>query len=396
MLNDKCKQTHYNTFFNLKQALGLYLFVLLIGSIPILLWGIYFHGKNPRKEPFSQIAGIFLLGTLSIVPVLAFHQFLSGPFLARMEIAHPFLAQPFVIGALQLVLVPLFALLFILFFFSLNSAWLRLRYRLAWRQSFGAMVSRLYNLAPLLAFLLFFLAMEVVFGLSLGDSFVLSLAGSTMLFAMLEEYFKYIINPFLVYKKINSIGAAMVHALYVGLAFAFVENALFFYRSLLEPDFAFIFVYRSLFTALLHVCASGILGYFYGRSLFASSMVANYEIEKTAYSVPAWMRRAFGLGKNMAFRSTSITQGFVLAALVHSLFNLLLSLNMKALAGGMVLVLALGVLAVLRSGPAQVQYGLIGSQAMPEAEFEKLRLQISVIQHLKEIQEQRLASSKPQ
>jgi len=374
--------------------MGQLLLIIAIGSVPILLWGTYFYVKNPRKQPLGEIFKIFALGTLSIIPVLIFHQWFLDKFVGALEGLWPALEGLFLGAILELVLLFLFIVIFIIVFAFLHSISLTVFRKLPWKENFTIVYKRLYNLTPILVFFSLFLVLELIFELGLRDSFVLSVGGSTIIFAVMEEYFKYIINPFLVYKKINSIGTAMVHALYVGLAFAFVENALFFYIHYGSADFMTIFIYRSLFTTLLHVCASGLLGYFYGLSIFAESMLTNYEIEKSKYSIPKWLRGL--LRKKTFFRSSTITQGFFLAALAHSLFNLLLQLNMRTAAAVLVIALTIVIVILLRSKPSQVQYGLVGSSVMPEEDFEKLRLQISVLQHTSEIQKSRAEqSSKP-
>ncbi|MEA3446513.1 MAG: PrsW family glutamic-type intramembrane protease [Bacteroidota bacterium] len=245
----------------------------------------------------------------------------------------------------------------------------------------------MYNLTPLLIFFLLFFLIEIIFNLTFQIDFILSLAGSTIIFAVLEEYFKYIINPFLDYKRLNSIGSAIVNTLYIGLSFAFIENILFFIYSKGSPDFMTIYIYRSIFTTLLHVCASGLLGYFYGLSIFSKSIITNYEIEKSEYNILAPLREWLGVRKKSIFQSISVTQGFFVAGSVHAVFNLLIFLNLKIPSAILIIGLTLFVVYLLNLKSTQVQYGLVGTDTMPKEDFSQLRLQISVIQHLKEIQD---------
>lgn len=372
--------------------LEIVLVLILADVIPIGLWMYYFNDKNPRTQPLKEVISIFLLGTFSIFPVMVFHKYVSTLILSKVTSLHPFLSEPFIMGTLQLSLILIFVVVFIVIFSILNALILRLKYNLSLRQSFDSTTKKLYNLTPLLLFLIVFLVVEMGSIFTLEQSFIVGAIGSTLLFATLEEYFKYIINPFLAYKRVNSVGNAMVNALYIGLAFAFVENALFFYEYYTDENFVFIFIYRSLFTTLMHVGASGIIGYFYGISLFSKSMLTNYEIEKGQYQVPGWLKKLLGMNKNKTFQSASVTQGFVIAALIHGLFNVLLEIDLKIISAIVVMILTGVIIYLLTNKATQVQYGLIGSSTMPQEDFEKLRLQISVLQHAKDIRLNRMST----
>lgn len=358
--------------------------IIILGGLPTILWISYFHWKNPRKQPLKEIVKIFILGSLSVIPVILFHQWLLKKVINQLIDSIQLFEIPFFASALELFLILAFILAFIFIFASAHSLLVRAFYKLPLKKSFSIVHNRLYSIVPILAFFTLFLVIEGFLGLGFKVSFVTSLIGNTIIFALLEEYFKYIINPFLVYKKVNSVGTAMVHALYVGLAFAFIENSLFFYVNFNNENFWDIIIFRSIITTLVHVCASGIIGYFYGLSLFSESMIANYEIEKSNYSMPAWMKNF--LKKETVFRSSAVTQGFIFAAIFHALFNILINLNMKALATTLVSIFTIIIVLLLQSKTTQIQYGIIGGKTISEEEYEKLRLQISVLQHTKEIQ----------
>jgi len=349
-----------------------------------IIWGAFFYGKNTRKQPISEILKIFGLGILSILPVYIFHEWFLDEITSYLISNLSFLGGTFMSAVLELILMLIFILLFIIIFTAIRATQLKYWYKIQWTKSFKTIYEKVYNLTPILIFLALFLLIEAAFNLSTSNSFILSVGGSTMIFAVLEEYFKYIINPFLVYKKVSTISTAMIHAMYVGLAFAFIENILFFSAFLNDPNFEQIVLFRSIFTTLMHIGASGLLGYFYGISVFGESMLANYEIEKSQYYMPKWVRGV--IQKNTLFKSMSITQGFFLAALLHALFNLLLHLNFVIQAAGLSIVLCIAILALLHSRTAQIQYGIIGSKVMPAVDFERLRMQISVLEHVKEIQ----------
>jgi len=362
------------------------LFAIIITLIPIFLWGVYFYFKNPRKQPISEIVKIFLLGTLSIVPVFIFHRY----FLERVSrYLVELLSIPdisIVLTVLELGLMVLFIITFIFLFTLIQCTALFFTHELPWRNNLRTIYKKMYHLTPLLLFFFLFLVIEITFNLTTGVDFILSLTGGTIILAVLEEYFKYIINPFLVYKRLNSVASAIVNTVYIGLAFAFIENILYFINIQGNPNFIAIYVYRSLFTTLIHVSASGILGYFYGLSLFSKPLVINYEIEKSQYKALERIRNLLSLRKKSVFQNISVTQGFIIAGLVHAVFNLMILLDYKIFSAVFVIILSFLIVHLLNLKDNQVQYGLVGTATMPEEDFEKLRLQISVAQHLKEIQ----------
>lgn len=373
------------------------LLMTLITIVPIALWGLYFYFRNPRRQKIAEVFKIFALGTLSVVPVLIFHQHFLNPATDFILYNTPIPDVSIVLSILQLVLMTIFIILFMVIFALIHSFIFHTVYRHPWRESFGAVYKKIYNLTPLLIFFILFLLAELVYNYAFDLDFMLSLTGSVITFAVLEEYFKYIIIPFLTYRRINSIGEAIINTLYVGLAFSFVENILFFLANRGSEDFLAIYVYRSIFTTLLHVCASGLLGYFYGLTLFSNAIITNYEIEKSRYDMLAWLRKKFGLGKKSIFQSISITQGFFIAALVHAAFNLLLLHGYRNLSAALIIILSFLIVYLLNIKSTQIQYGLIGTPAMPKADFEKLRLKVSVLSNLNQIQKQQQGlSSDPQ
>ena len=119
------------------------------------------------------------------------------------------------------------------------------------------------------------------------------------------------------------------------------------------------------------------------------------EIEKSQYQALARLRKWFGFGKKSVFQSISITQGFFLAAIVHGIFNYLLHLGMILFAAIFVGALSILIVYLLNLESTQIQYGLVGTEELPEEDFEKLRMQISVLQHMKDIQKAHGATVQP-
>lgn len=356
--------------------------------MPLLLWGGYFYLQNPRKEAGWSVVKIFGVGLMSIIPVLLFHTWLVGNIEKKLEIAWSIFEHPFLKASFELCMLVLFILVFASIFAILSQLVVAFsgRKHLEYGRQKTSIYKKLYNLTPILALFIVLLIIDAFSNIAFDKSVVLSVVGSIIVFAALEEYFKYMINPFLVRTKIHSIGTTMVHAIYIGLAFAFVENLLFFYVNSESENLQSILVFRTFFTSLLHIGASGILGYFYGMSLFSSSILTNYEIEKGKYNLPFWLTALFK--KETVHQSVAVSRGFFLAALIHATFNIMLNFGMRMLAGGLVVVLTISIILLLKSKACQVQYGLIGTTVMPEIDYQALRLKIAVLKETKAIQNQ--------
>lgn len=177
-----------------------------------------------------------------------------------------------------------------------------------------------------------------------------------------------------------------MYSIDVGLAFAFVENILYFISVPTESLLA-TFAFRALFTTLGHISFSAIFGYFYGRALFAEPILAEQEIKHKQFSFLKTFRRIFGLKRVTTFQETQMVNGLLVATFVHTLYNLLLSLNIILLP----IILLLGCYFIidylLHLEETTKQYGLIGTNVISEKDFHDLRLKIDVLKALKDIRE---------
>lgn len=207
-----------------------------------------------------------------------------------------------------------------------------------------------------------------------------------MVSAVLEEYVKHLIVPVVGDKKIKNINTAIMYSIDVGLAFAFVENILYFI-SVPTESLLTTFLFRALFTTLGHVSFSAIFGYFYGRALFAEPILAEKEIKHRQFAFLRKIQKIFGIKKTKTFEETQMVNGLLVATFVHTFYNLLLSLNILILP----IILLLGCYFIidylLHLEETNRQYGLIGTNVISEKAFHDLKLQIDVLKALKEIRQ---------
>jgi RsiW-degrading membrane proteinase PrsW (M82 family) len=124
---------------------------------------------------------------------------------------------------------------------------------------------------------------------------------SVFLAGPIEELIKYVVLRYSVYaaKEFNQVFDGIVYGVIIALTFSLVENIVYFQMiqsSASTLAFVLTVMYRSIFTTLLHVTATGITGYFVGRAKF-----------------------------NPGNHVQLVIQGLLYASLLHGLFNVLVS-----------------------------------------------------------------------
>lgn len=130
----------------------------------------------------------------------------------------------------------------------------------------------------------------------------------------------------------------VIYSVSAALGFAFVENVVYFCTVLwsigITSDFWSIFLFRSFGTMLGHTIFSGIFGYFWGYAFFSRKIVPKHS-ESVSH---LWKRILASLRFHIIFahifrgrpsqqqyeKSDLVREGFLLATLVHAVFNVLL------------------------------------------------------------------------
>lgn len=129
--------------------------------------------------------------------------------------------------------------------------------------------------------------------------------------------------------RICSIDDAIEISIMAALGFAFAENILYFYNIIATrgaEDILYPFIFRSVFSTFAHVMFSGILGYYYGLAIFATEQVQEKHSHKRWPLITA-VAKAFHFKKNVLFHHEKITQGLIIAVVLHALFNIFLEMN---------------------------------------------------------------------
>ncbi len=137
------------------------------------------------------------------------------------------------------------------------------------------------------------------------------LFASVVFFIVLpEEITKFLIFKIALFKrrKFDQIIDGIKFGIFLGLGFAFIENAYFFFLQIqnsnfcLTKSFFYLFIARLLITTIAHSLYGGILGYYFGLAKF-------YKI----------------------FRAIFLWQGFFAVLIVHSIFDFLILGKLSAL-----------------------------------------------------------------
>ena len=136
-----------------------------------------------------------------------------------------------------------------------------------------------------------------------------------------------------------SIDDVMQLGIIVAIGFAFAENVLnptyfmAFVRQYLiypaSPDWgAFIgnVLGRAILTNMVHILATGVLGYCYGLALFADSYLDEGHKHGALHLLPEALQYVFEIPEKQVFRLEVLLTGFLSAVGLHGLFNFLVTL----------------------------------------------------------------------
>lgn len=137
----------------------------------------------------------------------------------------------------------------------------------------------------------------------------------------------------------RSINDVVELGIIVAIGFAFAENIInptyfvgFVREYLLAPSSAdwggFIgnVVGRSILTTMVHIVSTGVLGYFFGLAVFAGPTLEEARRRGKTSLVPGIAWAFLRLPEKAVFRRQMIITGFLIAVVLHGLFNFMVSL----------------------------------------------------------------------
>jgi RsiW-degrading membrane proteinase PrsW (M82 family) len=142
----------------------------------------------------------------------------------------------------------------------------------------------------------------------------------------------------------NQVVDGIVYAAFIGIGFAFAENIYYFTRAIeafqLSGNFMAVFSIRSFGTMLAHTLFTGLFGFYFAKAYFSPF------IEKTSHKEKLWHNLKHNVKQAVRLRATClhllpgrdkepmsikrnvmIFEGFLVAVLVHFLYNGLIKLE---------------------------------------------------------------------
>ncbi len=138
----------------------------------------------------------------------------------------------------------------------------------------------------------------------------------------------------------TSIDDVMQLSIIAAIGFAFAENIVnpqyfiaFVKEYLVSPvhpewgTFLASIFGRSVITNMVHITSSGVLGYFYGLAFFAQPLLVEDRAQGKRHHVLGALHRIFQVRRARLFQDQMIFRGLLFAILLHSFFNIIVSLS---------------------------------------------------------------------
>jgi RsiW-degrading membrane proteinase PrsW (M82 family) len=174
-----------------------------------------------------------------------------------------------------------------------------------------------------------------VIATSLGITIV-----SFILVAVIEEWSKHWVTRKSDRNFFRSVDDVIQLSIIAAIGFAFAENIInptyfiaFVRDYLVIPDspqwgaFLGSVIGRSVITNMVHITASGVLGYFYGVAFFAEPYMDYMSKRGTQFRLASWIHSVLQVRPATVYRDQKMLEGLLLAIGIHGLFNILTSLS---------------------------------------------------------------------
>ncbi len=160
-----------------------------------------------------------------------------------------------------------------------------------------------------------------------------------MLVGFIEEVSKYWVSSRSGRSLFSSIDDVMQLSIMSAIGFAFAENIInpvyftAFVRDFLlheaAPDLSGFFANvlgRSVLTSMVHIVSTGVMGYFLGMSIFASSYLEERHSQGKTYKLISFLHGILRIREASIFRTQMILTGLLCAIVIHGMFNFIVTL----------------------------------------------------------------------
>lgn len=338
---------------------------MLLALIPILAWIWFFQRQNHERRKFVILS--FFGGMLSVIPIKLYESNWDTSVLALEHInmfqhLADVVHSPAFAKLLAFVSASAIVALGLFLFTALVMSLIEIGSGDNTLRTFRRKCVKIAE-SPLL-----FVSTGIIFGLAaFGLHEVLPhRVWFFVVVGMLEEFIKYLFLRFSDEEKIGSVADSISFAIFVALGFAFVENILYLQKfwmtmSQSPQNFAIFFFLRSTFSVVAHVCFSAIIGYFYGVAHFSNKIYRN---EALARRHPAlrWMHRVLHCKTSTLFHEEMLMEGFLLAMVVHAIFNSLLEYDKTVLLIPFMLLMFFFILQIMHLRTVRERQGVLPNE----------------------------------
>jgi RsiW-degrading membrane proteinase PrsW (M82 family) len=227
----------------------------------------------------------------------------------------------------------------------------------------------------------------------------------------------YIFSLFHRHLELTSIDQVILISIMSALGFAFIEN-IHYMISIYERTgdirkVANVLALRSLLVVMIHVMCSAVFGYYYGISLFATSYLQKHHLAKKPSLLNRLLHKILGFKDSELFKQEKMLEGLILSMLLHGIYDFIIDINISVgefltffkipsnsdmdlylpmvalyFVGGFLMIRKM-----LKEKNNHLKFGLVGSKALPEGDFNRLLGEVDKIQHHQQLEE-RVINSK--
>lgn len=370
-----------------------YLLAALAAIIPIIIWMGIFYVLRPEKKSFY--VWTFIAGCFSPILVLIYQQFWGTSINAIFFQIEPVNFKK----SLSEMSSDYFMQNFLVFVFGVGMMEEFVKH-------FVIRKNKPAGLILVLLTMLFFATVYAMYNVVIGNpnwEYIGYIVGLWATFYIFVE----------VHKRIDfqSIDQVILAGIMSALGFAFVENIIYVIRVLEAPGGSIgaatgVLVGRSIFVVMIHMLCSGIFGYYYGIALFAGPYLKEHEESGRNFFLTNVFKKVLRFTKKTIFEEEKMMQALVLAMLFHGIYDFILGVNLTVgdLLGFIGIqssiefpLFSLTMVAYLFGGywylssllqekKNHLKFGLVGSKAMPEDDYNDLITNIKKMEREKALE----------
>lgn len=148
----------------------------------------------------------------------------------------------------------------------------------------------------------------------------------------MEEFFKFILMKIINKDYFHSIDDVITLSIVSALGFSFYENMVYFnaqWEHLTSSAFIFLVISRVTIVTMVHMLCSGILGYYFGLAHFASPVLRLQHTQSKQHPILLFFKNILHMRKSHLYRDEMMVMGLMIAMLLHSVYDLILSSSFK-------------------------------------------------------------------